>query len=61
VKAYAIKKAIISLVNCPEPVSQFLVLWKSLESSSIGANSRFGLGWGYPLECNTFAAFGFTY
>ena len=37
-KAQAVKKAIIA---CPEPVSQFLVLWKSLESS-FGTNSRFG-------------------
>ena len=36
----AIKKAIIA---CPEPVSQFLILWKSLESS-FGTNSRFGYG-----------------
>jgi hypothetical protein len=46
-KAYAIKKANIS---CPEPVSQFLALLKSLESS-FGTNSRFGLGLG-SLEKN---------
>jgi hypothetical protein len=44
-KAYAIKKAIIS---CPEPVTQFLVLSKSLESS-FGANTRFGVYFGLGL------------
>ncbi len=41
-KAFAIKKAIIS---SPEPVSQFLVSWKSLESS-FGTNFRFAIGLG---------------
>jgi hypothetical protein len=46
-KAYAIKKATIS---CPEPVAQFWVVWKSLESS-FGTNSRFGL-WSGSLDTN---------